>query len=398
MGSEGYPDQPQFTAPRTNKRNGPLGRKLAKTACASPSKSCAGARVCGPRLHHRLPRLSMLDLVEGGNDWTRSWRWRKAVEAAGATIKTPASAGTKARIPTIATWCRARRSPASPPSCACTWRSAGHHQPHQHAGSGRGALAAAMPTWCRWRGPSWPIRVREQGARRRARTRSTPASPATRPASTTSSNKRASCLVNPRACHETELVIAKPRRRDAGRRGRRRAQPCELLLRDHRRRRRGPRRDAVRCRRVGGQLNLAQAPCQTGRFDELLRLFPRAARSAHRRELCNSNARRAAERQSQRLRCTAVVAAGVPRRRGISPASDHPEGRSATPTFFRVTAREASPSSAPAASASTSPLRPGSKLPPSLDLGALDGRKIWLAFAGLPGLMPQLPEPAGLVA
>jgi hypothetical protein len=47
-----------------------------------------------------------------------------------------------------------------------------------------------------------------------APTRSTPASPATRPAWTTSSHKLASCLVNPRACHETELRIApRPRRR-----------------------------------------------------------------------------------------------------------------------------------------------------------------------------------------
>jgi 2,4-dienoyl-CoA reductase (NADPH2) len=79
-------------------------------------------------------------------------------------------------------------------------------------------------------GPPLPRRrrLREQGAAGRP-TRSTPASPATRPASTTSSSRPAltSCLVNPRACHETELVIDRPgaprkrrrRRRRAGRHG-----------------------------------------------------------------------------------------------------------------------------------------------------------------------------------
>jgi hypothetical protein len=35
-------------------------------------------------------------------------------------------------------------------------------------------------------------------------------------------NKRASCLVNPRACHETELVYPKTAKPRNGRRGRRR--------------------------------------------------------------------------------------------------------------------------------------------------------------------------------
>ena len=48
-------------------------------------------------------------------------------------------------------------------------------------------LAAATPTWSRWRGRSSPTPPSSQGGGRAAPTRSTPASPATRPASTTSS-------------------------------------------------------------------------------------------------------------------------------------------------------------------------------------------------------------------
>jgi 2,4-dienoyl-CoA reductase (NADPH2) len=63
------------------------------------------------------------------------------------------------------------------------------------------------PTWSPWPGRCWPTRVRDKAAAGRP-TRSTPASPATRPAWTTCSRtKTSSCLVNPRACHETELVF-----------------------------------------------------------------------------------------------------------------------------------------------------------------------------------------------
>jgi 2,4-dienoyl-CoA reductase (NADPH2) len=50
-------------------------------------------------------------------------------------------------------------------------------------------------------------RLRQEGRRRARPTRSTPALPATRPAWTICFRTNlTSCLVNPRACHETELV------------------------------------------------------------------------------------------------------------------------------------------------------------------------------------------------
>ena len=64
-----------------------------------------------------------------------------------------------------------------------------------------------MPTWCRWRGPSWPIRT---GSTRRPAGRADEINTciACNQACLdhTFANQRATCLVNPRACHETELV------------------------------------------------------------------------------------------------------------------------------------------------------------------------------------------------
>jgi 2,4-dienoyl-CoA reductase (NADPH2) len=98
---------------------------------------------------------------------------------------------------------------------------ADHQQPHQHA---RGGRAASSPTARRHGVMARPLLAdpdfvrRPRGPRRRDQHlhRLQPGLPGPHlPA------KIASCLVNPRACHETEL--ASPAARSARRRGRRRA-------------------------------------------------------------------------------------------------------------------------------------------------------------------------------
>ena len=55
-------------------------------------------------------RLSMLDLIEGGSIWEEVVQLAKAIEQAGATLINTGIGWHEARIPTIATRCRARRS------------------------------------------------------------------------------------------------------------------------------------------------------------------------------------------------------------------------------------------------------------------------------------------------
>ena len=157
----------------------------------------------------------MLDLVEGGQTWDEVVELAHGLEEAGAPMINTGIGWHEARVPTIVT---------SVPRGAFAWtdraaegrgvRPGLRLQPDQHPRGRRAdARRAARPTWCRWPGRSWPTPTSSPRPRPAAPTRSTPASPATRPASTTRSrNQMASCLVNPRACHETELVLLPTRR------------------------------------------------------------------------------------------------------------------------------------------------------------------------------------------
>ena len=84
--------------------------------------------------------------------------------------------------------------------------------------------SAATPTWCRWRARSWPTpHFVAKAASGRADEINTCIGCNQACLDHTFANKRASCLVNPRACHETELVYAKTAAPAQGGGGRRRA-------------------------------------------------------------------------------------------------------------------------------------------------------------------------------
>jgi 2,4-dienoyl-CoA reductase (NADPH2) len=233
----------------------------------------------GAGLHHHLP-LSMLDLVEGGSTWDEVVELAQGDRGTGATIINTGIGWHEARIPTIATmvpraafaWVTRRLKGAVKIPLVTTNRINTPEVAEAGAGARRrrhGVDGAPLPG---------RRRLRQQGRRRAAPTRSTPASPATRPASTTSSRRLASCLVNPRACHETELTHRRPlaARRSPSSAPARRAWP-----RHHRGRAR-PRGDAVRRgRRIGGQFNSPRIPGKE-EFAETLRYFrtPHGASSA----------------------------------------------------------------------------------------------------------------------
>ena len=101
MGSEGYLIN-QFVSGKTNKRTDKWGGSY-ENRMRFPVEIVRRTRAkVGPNFII-IYRLSMLDLVEGGSDWTEVVQLAKAIQAAGATIINTGIGWHEARIPTIAT-------------------------------------------------------------------------------------------------------------------------------------------------------------------------------------------------------------------------------------------------------------------------------------------------------
>jgi len=101
MGSEGYLIN-EFVAPRTNHRTDEWGGAF-ENRIRFPVEIVRRTRAAvGPNFIIVF-RLSMLDLVEGGSTWEEVVALAKAVEAAGATIINTGIGWHEARVPTIAT-------------------------------------------------------------------------------------------------------------------------------------------------------------------------------------------------------------------------------------------------------------------------------------------------------
>ncbi len=101
MGSEGYLIN-QFIASRTNFRKDRWGGSF-KNRIQFPLEIVQQTREKTGRDFIIIYRLSMLDLVEGGSSWDENVRLAKAIEAAGATLINTGIGWHEARIPTIAT-------------------------------------------------------------------------------------------------------------------------------------------------------------------------------------------------------------------------------------------------------------------------------------------------------
>ncbi len=129
MGSEGYLSTSSSRRAPTSAPTS--GAARPRTAAASPSRSSARAReAVGPDFII-IYRLSMLDLVDGrAAPGTRSSRWPSEVEAAGATIINTGIGWHEARVPTIVTVGAARRV----------------HLGHREAAPARSASRSSRPT------------------------------------------------------------------------------------------------------------------------------------------------------------------------------------------------------------------------------------------------------------
>ncbi|WP_286264459.1 NADPH-dependent 2,4-dienoyl-CoA reductase [Thalassotalea atypica] len=110
MGSEGYLIN-QFSCKRTNLRDDEWGGSIENRMRLGVETVKAVREKVGEKFII-IFRLSMLDLVEGGNTWEEVVLMAKAIEAAGATIINTGIGWHEARVPTIAT---------SVPRAAFTW-------------------------------------------------------------------------------------------------------------------------------------------------------------------------------------------------------------------------------------------------------------------------------------
>ncbi len=215
MGSEGYFIN-QFLAARTNQRTDRWGGSY-ENRMRLPVEIVRRVREAVGQDFIIIYRLSMLDLVEGGSDWEEIVRLAQAVERVGATLINTGIGWHEARIPTIAT---------KVPRAAFSKVTA-------HL---KGAVSIPLITTNRINTPEVAEQVlREGDADMVSMARPFLADPefinkaaAGRAADINTcigcnqacldhifAGKLTSCLVNPRACHETELnylPTAQPRR------------------------------------------------------------------------------------------------------------------------------------------------------------------------------------------
>jgi 2,4-dienoyl-CoA reductase (NADPH2) len=101
MGSEGYLIN-QFVAPHTNHRDDEWGGAF-DNRIRFPVEIVRRTRAAVGKDFIIIFRLSMLDLVEGGSTWDEVVALGRAIEAAGATLINTGIGWHEARIPTIAT-------------------------------------------------------------------------------------------------------------------------------------------------------------------------------------------------------------------------------------------------------------------------------------------------------
>ena len=207
MGSEGYLIN-EFIAARTNRRDDAWGGDFERRS-RFPLEIVRRVRdAVGPDFII-IYRLSALDLVEGGSDWPEVVRLGKAVAEAGATIVNTGIGWHEARIPTIATlvpraafaWVTARLRQALPVPVVATNRINTPEVAEGILARGEADMVSLARPFL-----ADPDFVRK-AAEGRADEINTCIACNQACLDHTFAGRRSSCLVNPRACHETELLI-----------------------------------------------------------------------------------------------------------------------------------------------------------------------------------------------
>ena len=271
MGSEGYLIN-QFIAARTNQREDAWGGDAARRMRLAV-EIVRQTRAAVGRNFIILYRLSMLDLVDGGQDWSEIVTLAKAIEAAGASIINTGIGWHEARVPTIVTsvpragfaWVTQRLKGEVAIPLIATNRINMPEVAERILADGQADMVSmarpllADPAWANKAKAGRSDRINTCIACNQACL------------DHVFQNRRASCLVNPRACRETELRIEPATRRKriavigAGPAG----MACASTL--------GERGHAVtlidQAHEIGGQFNYAKQIPGKEEFHETLRYF-----------------------------------------------------------------------------------------------------------------------------
>ena len=206
MGSEGYLIN-EFIAPRTNARTDAWGGDAAKRMRFAVEIVRRIREACGPDFII-IYRLSLVDLVEDGSNWQEIVEQAKAIEAAGATLINSGIGWHEARVPTIATsvpraafaGVTAKLKPHVQVPLIATNRINMPDVAERILADGNADMVSlARPLLA---DPEWANKARAG----RAHAINTCIACNQACLDHVFENKTASCLVNPRAVHETELV------------------------------------------------------------------------------------------------------------------------------------------------------------------------------------------------
>jgi 2,4-dienoyl-CoA reductase (NADPH2) len=207
MGSEGYLIN-EFIAAHTNQRSDAWGGDAARRM-QLPVEIVRQTRQATGGNFIIIYRLSALDLIQNGQDWQEVASLAKAIEAAGTSIINTGIGWHEARIPTIVTrvpragfaWVTEKlKGEVSLPVVATNRINMPEVAEHILASGQADMVSMARPLLA---DPEWVNKAkRGQGDRINTCIACNQAC-----LDHVFANKRASCLVNPRACHETELTI-----------------------------------------------------------------------------------------------------------------------------------------------------------------------------------------------
>ena len=207
MGSEGYLIN-QFLVSHTNQRSDAWGGDAAKRM-RFPVEIVRRTREAVGRNFIIIYRLSMLDLVQNGQDWSEIVTLAKAIEAAGASIINTGIGWHEARVPTIVTsvpragfaWVTKKLKGEVAIPLITTNRINMPDVAEQILATGEADMVSmARPLLA---DPAWANKAKAGNSERI----NTCIACNQACLDHVFQNRRASCMVNPRACHETELQI-----------------------------------------------------------------------------------------------------------------------------------------------------------------------------------------------
>jgi len=321
MGSEGYFIN-EFLVTHTNKRSDKYGGDYSHRM-RLPVEIVSRTREAVGKDFIIIYRLSMIDLIPDGNTWEETVLLAKAIENAGATIINTGIGWHEARVPTIATsvprgafaWVTKKMKSEVTIPLVTSNRINLPSVAEEILADGCGDMVSmARPLLA---DPEFVRKAREN----RADEINVCIACNQACLDHTFSNKMSSCLVNPRACHETELnfLATKDARRFAVVGSGPAGISAALVLAE-----RGHEVDLYESSsEIGGQLNMAKVIPGKEEFHEMLRYFNRQIelKGVH----VHLNTRVSADDLAAKNYDEVIIATGVTPRDPKIEGQDHPK-------------------------------------------------------------------------